>query len=118
MSWNLVVQVNIPHRDGGESGSGSSRRYRLPGLFQPAQIHLVSCDLASDGVVCDGAAQIERKYRKLTKDICTDPDTVGEFVQTKVRGAGLDGICANLPANGHDLERITLAGETLRKALG
>src|SRR5215813_483979 len=30
-----------------------------------------------------------------------DPDTVGEFVQTKIVGQGLDGIIVNLPANGH-----------------
>jgi F420-dependent oxidoreductase-like protein len=46
-----------------------------------------------------------------------DPDTVGEFVQTKVRGAGLDGIVVNLPANGHDPEAVRLAAHTLSAAL-
>jgi F420-dependent oxidoreductase-like protein len=47
-----------------------------------------------------------------------DPDHVCEFVQSKVLGAGLDGVVFNLPANGHDLEAIALAGETLRKVTG
>ena len=47
-----------------------------------------------------------------------DPDTVGEFVQTRVLGAGLDGIVVNLPANGHDPEAVRLAGRTLSAALG
>jgi F420-dependent oxidoreductase-like protein len=47
-----------------------------------------------------------------------DPDTVADFVQRKVLDAGLDGLVVNLPADGHDLERVALAGETLRKVLG
>jgi len=47
-----------------------------------------------------------------------DPDTVGEFVQTRVLRAGLDGIVVNLPANGHDPEAVRLAGRTLSAALG
>jgi F420-dependent oxidoreductase-like protein len=47
-----------------------------------------------------------------------DPDTVGEVVQRKVVEAGLDGLVVNLPANGHELEAIALAGEVLGKALG
>jgi F420-dependent oxidoreductase-like protein len=47
-----------------------------------------------------------------------DPDTIGEFVQRKVVEAGLDGLVVNLPANGHELEAVALAGETLGKALG
>ncbi|MHC4819661.1 MAG: LLM class F420-dependent oxidoreductase [Planctomycetota bacterium] len=46
-----------------------------------------------------------------------DPDTVGEQIQTKVVDVGLDGVIANLPAGGHDLESVALAGETLRKVL-
>ncbi|MDX1649907.1 MAG: LLM class F420-dependent oxidoreductase [Myxococcota bacterium] len=46
-----------------------------------------------------------------------DPDTVGEFVQRKVVEPGLDGLIVNLPANGHELEPIALAGEVLGKAL-
>lgn len=47
-----------------------------------------------------------------------DPDTVGEFVQRKVVEAGLDGLVVNLPANGHELDAIALAGQVLGKALG
>jgi F420-dependent oxidoreductase-like protein len=46
-----------------------------------------------------------------------DPDTVGEFVQRKVVEPGLDGLVVNLPADGHALEPIALAGEVLGKAL-
>lgn len=46
-----------------------------------------------------------------------DPDTVGEFVQRKVVEPGLDGLCVNLPADGHELDSIALAGEVLGKAL-
>ncbi len=47
-----------------------------------------------------------------------DPDTIGEVVQRKIVGAGLDGLVVNLPANGHELEAIALAGQVLGKALG
>ena len=47
-----------------------------------------------------------------------DADTVGEFVQRRVVGQGLDGIIVNLPANGHEPEAVRLAAQTLRKALG
>ena len=47
-----------------------------------------------------------------------DPDTIGEFVQRKVVEPGLDGLVVNLPANGHELEAVALAGQTLGKALG
>jgi F420-dependent oxidoreductase-like protein len=47
-----------------------------------------------------------------------DPDSVGEFVQERIRGGGLDGIVVNLPGNGHDPEAIELAGRTLAAALG
>jgi len=46
-----------------------------------------------------------------------DPDTIGEFVQRKIVDVGLDGLVVNLPANGHDLEAVALAGETLGKAM-
>lgn len=46
-----------------------------------------------------------------------DPDTVAEFVQRKVLDAGLDGLIVNLPANGHELETLALAGQTLGKVL-
>ena len=47
-----------------------------------------------------------------------DRDTVGEIVERKVVGAGLDGVVVNLPANGHEPGAIALAGEVLGKALG
>jgi F420-dependent oxidoreductase-like protein len=47
-----------------------------------------------------------------------DRDAVGEVVQRKVVEPGLDGLVVNLPADGHELESIALAGEVLRKALG
>jgi len=46
-----------------------------------------------------------------------DPDTVGERLQRKVVEAGLDGAVVNLPADGHELDSIALAGEVLRKAI-
>jgi hypothetical protein len=46
-----------------------------------------------------------------------DPDTVGEFVQTRIVGQGLDGIVVNLPANGHDPAAVKLAARTLSAAL-
>jgi F420-dependent oxidoreductase-like protein len=46
-----------------------------------------------------------------------DPDTVGEFIATRILGAGLDGVVVNLPANGHDPEAVELAGRTLAAAL-
>ena len=47
-----------------------------------------------------------------------DPDTIGELVQRQVVEVGLDGLVVNLPANGHELDAIALAGQTLGKALG
>jgi alkanesulfonate monooxygenase SsuD/methylene tetrahydromethanopterin reductase-like flavin-dependent oxidoreductase (luciferase family) len=47
-----------------------------------------------------------------------DPDTIGEIVQRKVVEVGLDGLVVNLPANGHELDSIALAGQVLDKALG
>ncbi len=39
-----------------------------------------------------------------------DPDTVGERLQA-VMDTGIDGLTINLPANGHNTERISLLGE-------
>jgi F420-dependent oxidoreductase-like protein len=47
-----------------------------------------------------------------------DPDTVGEFVQRRIVGQGLDGIVVNLPGNGHEPEAVELAARTLSAALG
>jgi len=46
-----------------------------------------------------------------------DPDSVGEFVRTRITGQGLDGIVVNLPANGHDPDAVRLAARTLAAAL-
>lgn len=47
-----------------------------------------------------------------------DADVIGEFVQRRIREPGLDGLVVNLPANGHEMEAIELAGSVLGKALG
>jgi alkanesulfonate monooxygenase SsuD/methylene tetrahydromethanopterin reductase-like flavin-dependent oxidoreductase (luciferase family) len=44
-----------------------------------------------------------------------DPDTVGEKVEGLL-ALGLDGICVNMPADGHDLESVSFAGEVLGRA--
>jgi F420-dependent oxidoreductase-like protein len=49
--------------------------------------------------------------------IIGDADAVGEQVQQLI-GLGLDGITANMPANGWDLEAVAYTGEVLTKALG
>jgi len=46
-----------------------------------------------------------------------DADAVGEQVQ-KLMALGLDGITANLPANGHDPDAVTRTVEVLRAAVG
>jgi F420-dependent oxidoreductase-like protein len=60
-------------------------------------------------------AQMREQISKVL--VLGDPDTVGEIVQRKVVDAGLDGLVVNLPANGHELESIALAGQVLDKAL-
>ncbi len=46
-----------------------------------------------------------------------DADAVGEQVQ-RLLALGLDGICCNLPANGHDPEAVAATVQTLVKAVG
>ncbi len=46
-----------------------------------------------------------------------DPDAVGEQV-AKIIGLGLDGITANLPANGHDPDAVAHTMAVLKKAVG
>jgi F420-dependent oxidoreductase-like protein len=46
-----------------------------------------------------------------------DPDSAGEQVRSLV-DLGLDGITANLPANGHDPEAVTRTVEVLKAAVG
>jgi F420-dependent oxidoreductase-like protein len=45
-----------------------------------------------------------------------DPDLVGERVRD-LRETGVDGVTFNMPANGHLVEYVELAGETITKAL-
>lgn len=46
-----------------------------------------------------------------------DPDTAGAQVE-RLMALGLDGITANLPANGHDPDAVTRTIEVLKKAVG
>jgi len=46
-----------------------------------------------------------------------DPDTAGERVRDLI-ALGLDGVTANLPANGHDPEAVTRTVEVLKAAVG
>lgn len=46
-----------------------------------------------------------------------DPDTVGEALQATM-ATGIDGMTINLPANGHNVERIALLGEIAAAAVG
>jgi alkanesulfonate monooxygenase SsuD/methylene tetrahydromethanopterin reductase-like flavin-dependent oxidoreductase (luciferase family) len=46
-----------------------------------------------------------------------DPDEVGEQLQARL-DLGVDGWTINLPANGHDPERVELLGATASKLLG
>jgi F420-dependent oxidoreductase-like protein len=45
-----------------------------------------------------------------------DPDTVGEQI-AEAMSLGIDGVALNLPANGHDPERIGLLGDIARKVI-
>ncbi len=45
-----------------------------------------------------------------------DPDTVGERI-AEAMSLGIDGVALNLPANGHDPERIGLLGEIAQRAI-
>jgi F420-dependent oxidoreductase-like protein len=47
-----------------------------------------------------------------------DRDTVGEFLETRVFGAGLDGVIVNLPADAHEEGSVERAGELLRRVTG
>jgi F420-dependent oxidoreductase-like protein len=48
--------------------------------------------------------------------IIGDADSVGERVQSLI-ALGLDGVCVNMVADGHDPEAVAFAGEVLTKAL-
>ncbi len=45
-----------------------------------------------------------------------DPDTVGEKL-LEAMNSGIDGMTINLPANGHDTDRIGLLGQVASKAI-
>jgi F420-dependent oxidoreductase-like protein len=45
------------------------------------------------------------------------PDTIGELVEEKVLGQGLDAVTVNIPAGGHLPEVVARAGEVLAKAM-
>jgi F420-dependent oxidoreductase-like protein len=47
--------------------------------------------------------------------IVGDPDSVGEQIESAL-ALGLTGIVVNMPADGHDVESVILAGETLSRA--
>ena len=46
-----------------------------------------------------------------------DPDTVGERIRDVI-ALGMDGICFNMVADGHEPEAVAFAGEVVTKALG
>jgi len=48
--------------------------------------------------------------------IAGDPDTVGERLAEAMR-QGIDGLALNMPANGHNTDRIGLLGEVARKVI-
>ena len=52
----------------------------------------------------------------LPRMLAGDPDEVAEQAQALI-ATGLDGIVVNMIADGHDLETVELAGQTLAKAL-
>jgi F420-dependent oxidoreductase-like protein len=45
------------------------------------------------------------------------PDTIGELVQDRILGQGLDAVTVNIPADGHRPEVVARAGEVLSKAM-
>ncbi len=45
-------------------------------------------------------------------------DTVGEFIESRVLGVGLDGVIVNLPADAHEEGSVERAGELLRRVTG
>jgi F420-dependent oxidoreductase-like protein len=73
--------------------------------------------LARRGI--DFAKLPERMQRNIDEALLLgDPDTVGEFLQTRVLGAGLDGVIVNLPADAHADGSVERAGELLRRVTG
>jgi alkanesulfonate monooxygenase SsuD/methylene tetrahydromethanopterin reductase-like flavin-dependent oxidoreductase (luciferase family) len=94
--------------------------YQLPMLGSPENAMLEAYTLLGALAARTRTARLGALVREAVNRslVLGDPDAVGDFVQTRLLGAGLDGLIVNLPADGHDPEAIALAGETLRKALG
>jgi hypothetical protein len=72
MSWNLIVQSNF----GGRS-PGSCLRGILPGIAQPAQIHLVSCCASTDALTRAVLAWLIRHLRQPSAGNCSGPGSNG-----------------------------------------
>jgi F420-dependent oxidoreductase-like protein len=71
-------------------------------------------DLAAFAAVKGWNADIVAMVRRMV--IAGDPDTVGEKIAEAMRH-GIDGVALNLPANGHNPERVALLGEIARKVI-
>ena len=63
--------------------------------------------------------QMDESFRTMmgARFIVGGPDDVGEQIESLL-ALGLDGVTVNMPADGHDLEAVAFAGETLTKILG
>jgi alkanesulfonate monooxygenase SsuD/methylene tetrahydromethanopterin reductase-like flavin-dependent oxidoreductase (luciferase family) len=63
-------------------------------------------------------ADLDESFRAQlgSRFIIGDPDTVGERIAALI-GLGLDGVCVNMVADGHDPEAVAFAGEVVTKAL-
>jgi F420-dependent oxidoreductase-like protein len=71
-------------------------------------------DLAAVASVKGWNDDVVAMARKLL--IFGDPDTVGEQI-AEAMNLGIDGVALNLPANGHDPDRIGLLGEIAQKVI-
>jgi F420-dependent oxidoreductase-like protein len=71
-------------------------------------------DIATFAAVKGWNADIVAMVRRMV--IAGDPDTVGERIAEALRH-GIDGVALNLPANGHNPDRVALLGEVAQKAL-
>ena len=71
-------------------------------------------DLAAFAKVKGWNADIVAMVRRMV--IAGDPDTVGQKI-AEAMSHGIDGVALNLPANGHNPERIALLGEVALKVI-
>ncbi len=62
-------------------------------------------------------SEIAREALVSARIVMGDADSAGEQVQ-ELMAIGLDGITANLPANGHDVEAVARTVGVLRAAVG